>query len=194
MSFSTTQVRVHGRGGQGVVTATELIALAATFDGQEAQAFPFFGVERSGAPVVSFARISKQPIKTREQIYRPDYLIIQDETLIGDKNILAGAHNQTKIIINSTLSPAEIKKQLKPLSPKGKIYEKNIICTPATVVALEVIGKNLVNTVILSALAKNSSLFSLDSLKKAVRLKLASKGKAIVEKNLKAIKLVYEKY
>ncbi|MGI5827125.1 MAG: 2-oxoacid:acceptor oxidoreductase family protein [Patescibacteria group bacterium] len=192
MSSLTTQVRVHGRGGQGVVTAAELVALAATLDGKEAQAFPFFGVERSGAPVVSFARLSKTPIKTREQIYRPDYLIVQDETLIGDKNILAGAHAQTKIIINTSLSNTEIFQQLKKSSPKIKIHQKNIICTPATVVALKVIGKNIVNTVILAALAKNSSLFSLDSLKEAVREKLKSKGKDVVNKNLKAITLIYE--
>jgi 2-oxoacid:acceptor oxidoreductase gamma subunit (pyruvate/2-ketoisovalerate family) len=192
MSSLTTQVRVHGRGGQGVVTAAELVALAATLDGKEAQAFPFFGVERSGAPVVSFARLSKTPIKTREQIYRPDYLIVQDETLIGDKNILAGAHAQTKIIINTSLSNTEIFQQLKKSSPKIKIHQKNIICTPATVVALKVIGKNIVNTVILAALAKNSSLFSLGSLKEAVREKLKSKGKDVVNKNLKAITLIYE--
>lgn len=192
MSSLTTQVRVHGRGGQGVVTAAELVALAATLDGKEAQAFPFFGVERSGAPVVSFARLSKTPIKTREQIYRPDYLIVQDETLIGNKNILAGAHAQTKIIINTSLSNTEIFQQLKKSSPKIKIHQKNIICTPATVVALKVIGKNIVNTVILAALAKNSSLFSLDSLKEAVREKLKSKGKDVVNKNLKAITLIYE--
>jgi len=192
MSSPTTQVRVHGRGGQGVVTATELVALAATLDGKEAQAFPFFGVERTGAPVVSFARLSKAPIKTREQIYRPDYLIIQDETLIGDRDILAGAHAQTKIIINTSLSNTEICRQLKKSSPKIKIHQKNIICTPATAVAVKVIGKNIVNTVILAALAKNSSLFSLGSLKKAVREKLKSKGKNVISKNLEAITLIYE--
>ena len=192
MSSLTTQVRVHGRGGQGVVTAAELVALAATLDGKEAQAFPFFGVERSGAPVVSFARLSKAPIKTREQIYRPDYLIIQDETLIGDENILAGAHAQTKIIINTSLSNTEIFRQLKKSSPKIKVHQKNIICTPATAVAVKVIGKNIVNTVILAALAKNSSLFSLGSLKEAVREKLKSKGEDVISKNLEAITLIYE--
>lgn len=194
MSSLTTQIRVHGRGGQGVVTAAELIALAATFDGQEAQAFPFFGVERSGAPVVSFARISNQPIKTREQIYQPDYLIIQDETLIGAENILAGAHPQTKIIINTSLNNTEIFRQFKKSSPQTKIRQENIICSPATAVAMAVIGKNIVNTIILASLAKNSPLFSLKSLKRAVQQKLELKGEAVVAQNLKAIDLIYESH
>ena len=76
------EIRIHGRGGQGVVTAAELIAMAAFYDGYEAQAFPNFGVERSGAPIQSFARIDKKTIITREQIYEPSILIIQDNTLL----------------------------------------------------------------------------------------------------------------
>lgn len=182
------QIRVHGRGGQGVVTAAELIALAAFYDGKEAQAFPFFGVERSGAPIMAFARISSKTIKTREQVYHPDFLIIQDATLIDDDGILTGATSETKLIVNSSKTKEEIFKELKN---KNNIKLNNIYATPATEIALEFIGKNIVNTVILGALVKHSSLFSLESLKKAVTTKLKEKGEKILQKNLAAIDKIY---
>lgn len=182
------QIRVHGRGGQGVVTAAELIALAAFYDGKEAQAFPFFGVERSGAPIMAFARISSKAIKTREQVYRPDFLIIQDATLIDDDGILTGATSETKLIVNSSKTKEELFKELKN---KNNIKLNNIYATPATEIALEFIGKNIVNTVILGALVKHSNLFSLESLKKAVATKLKEKGEKILQKNLAAIDKIY---
>lgn len=186
---SIIQTRIHGRGGQGVVTAAELIALAAFYDGKETQAFPFFGVERSGAPIMAFARISEKKIKTREQVYRPDYLIIQDATLIDNDSVLSGANSKTKIIINSSKTREEIFKDLKN---KKIIKLNNIYTTPATETALEFIGKNIVNTVILGSLAKHSNLFSLIALKKAVTTKLGGKGSRILQKNLDAIDKIYE--
>ncbi len=186
------QIRIHGRGGQGVVTAAELIALAASFDGHEAQAFPFFGVERSGAPIMSFARISDAPIKTREQVYQPNYLIIQDETLISDPETLNGTNSQTIIIVNSSSSPQEIHQQLKKINAQTNIAVKNIFTAPATAIAMKTIGRNIINTVILGVLARRSELFSLTSLKKAVRQELSSKGESVVAKNLEAISLIYE--
>ncbi len=189
------QTRVHGRGGQGVVTAAELIALAAFYDGKESQAFPFFGVERSGAPIMAFARISNNKIKTREQIYNPDFLIIQDATLIFDAGILSGSSDKTILLINSTQTKAEVFNELKQASKKNKQILKikltNIFCTPATEIALEFIGKNIVNTVILGALAKHGTLFSLEALKKAVTHKLGTKGVNILNKNLAAIDKIY---
>lgn len=186
------QVRIHGRGGQGVVTAAELIALAASFDGHEAQAFPFFGVERSGAPVMSFARLSDTPIKTREQVYQPDYLIIQDDTLMSDPQTLQGVTSKTKLIINSPLPPTAIAQQLNKMGVKNIIPVENIFTAPATAIAMKTIGRNIVNTVILGALAKRSDLFSLASLKQAVRQELQSKGEAVLAKNLEAISSIYE--
>lgn len=189
MTKNIIQTRIHGRGGQGVVTAAELIALAAFYDGKETQAFPSFGVERTGAPIMAFARISDKPIKTREQIYRPDFLIIQDATLINDDEILNGATAQTKLLVNSSKTREEIFKELKN---KKAIKLDNIYTAPATEIALEFIGKNIVNTVILGALAKHSRIFSLAALKKAVATKLKSKGENILQKNLAAIDKIYE--
>lgn len=176
------QIRIHGRGGQGVVTAAELIAIAAFNDGNEAQAFPSFGVERTGAPIEAFARIDKKPIRTREHVYEPDVLIIQDPTLLGAVNVAHGCHKETKVIINSTKKKSQIKLDM----PK-----KNIFVIDATKIALDEIGKNIVNTVILGAFSKSSELISLEGLKKAVKQKFSPKGKDLVDKNIKAVAKAY---
>jgi 2-oxoacid:acceptor oxidoreductase gamma subunit (pyruvate/2-ketoisovalerate family) len=106
------QIRIHGRGGQGVVTAAELIAIASFYDGKEAQAFPSFGVERTGAPIESYARIDDDFIKTREQVYHPDVLIIQDASLLQTVDVFAGAKPDTIAIINS--SDKKIKAKTSP--------------------------------------------------------------------------------
>ena len=174
------QIRIHGRGGQGVVTAAELIAMAAFYDGLEAQAFPNFGVERSGAPIQSYARISKEKILTREQIYQPSVLIIQDSSLLDSNNLLTGVNNDTKIIINAKENRwPELKNR------------KNVFFSPATEIALEIIGKNIVNTVILGAFIKETKLISLNSLKKAIKEKFRDKGELIINKNIKAIEKAF---
>jgi pyruvate ferredoxin oxidoreductase gamma subunit len=175
------QIRFHGRGGQGVVTAAELIALAGFFSGREAQAFPNFGVERTGAPIQSYVRLSDQPIITREQIYRPTVLIIQDATLIDDVDVFSGCDKNTKIIINAAQNhwPALAKKY------------KYLYFSPVTEIALEIIGKNITNTVILGAFAKYTGLVTLDALKMAIQEKFATKGSAVIAKNMAAITRAY---
>jgi pyruvate ferredoxin oxidoreductase gamma subunit len=96
------QIRIHGRGGQGVVTAAELLALAAFRDGKAAQAFPSFGSERTGAPVTAFCRIDSHPIRSREPVYHPDVLLIQDSTLLHQVDVFAGLAPSAIVIINST--------------------------------------------------------------------------------------------
>lgn len=175
------EIRIHGRGGQGAVTAAELIAIAAFKDGKQAQAFPSFGVERTGAPVESFARIDDQPIITHEQIYRPDVLIIQDATLLGTVDITKGAGKKTIIIINTVKTKDELDINL----PKANIYTID-----ATKIALEIMGKNIVNTVILGAFAKATGLITLASLEKAVAEKFAGRD-ALIDKNIKAVRQAY---
>ncbi len=176
------QIRIHGRGGQGVVTAAELIALAAFYEGKEAQAFPSFGVERTGAPVQSFARLDNQPIITREQIYQPTVLIIQDATLLESVDVWGGSSKDTVVVINSAQNNwPELTKKF-----------KQIYFTPATEIALEIFGKNIVNTVILGAFAKKTGLVSLSSLKKAIEEKFKDKSQSLIEKNILAITKAYE--
>jgi len=176
------QIRIHGRGGQGAVTAAELIAISAFKDGKISQAFPSFGVERTGAPVESYVRISDKEIRTREQVYEPDVLVVLDPTLLSVVDLAKGTSNKTKLIINTAESKEKIKINL-PL--------ENIFTIDATKIALEIFGKNLANTVILGAFAKDSKLITLKSLEEAIKEKFRDKGKEIVEKNIKAIERAY---
>lgn len=176
------QIRIHGRGGQGVVTAAELIAIAAFYDGKVSQAFPSFGVERTGAPIESYARIDDKFIRTREQVHKPDILIVQDSTLLGVIDAARGTDDKTIAIINS----AKEKDKLSINLPK-----KNIFVIDATKIALEKIGKNIVNTTILGAFARATGLVGLDSLKKAIEEKFKEKGDTVISKNIKAIEAAY---
>ena len=175
-------IRIHGRGGQGNVTLAFLIAMAAFYDGKKAQAFPSFGVERKGAPVLAFAKIDKQFIVSRQQVYQPDFIIIQDPSLIEVLNIFEGAKSNTVVIINSSKSP----NQTCP-SYKGKVY-----CVPVLDIALKNIGKPIINTAMLGAFAKISGLISLNSIKKAIVANLGEKfNKETTDKNIKALEEAY---
>jgi len=177
------QIRLHGRGGQGVVTAAELIAIAAFNDNKFSQAFPSFGVERTGAPIESFARIDDKYIKLREQVQNPDILIIQDATLLDTIDLSVGCHENTKVIINTSKKKEEI---------NINTSVNNIYTVDATKIALEIIGKNLMNTVILGKFSQASKLVSLEGLKKAIENKFSKKGKKIIEKNIKAVEIAYQ--
>ena len=176
------QIRIHGRGGQGVVTAAELIAIAAFTEGKEAQAFPSFGVERTGAPIEAFARIDNKPIRTREHVYEPNVLIVQDSTLLPTVDVAKGCGEKTIVIINTT-------------KPKDKINIKlpkeNIFALDATKIALDEIGRNIVNTVILGAFTKATKIVSVKSLEKAITKKFKLKGEKIITKNINAINKAY---
>lgn len=176
------EIRIHGRGGQGNVTLAELIAIAAFYDGKFSQAFPSFGVERKGAPVVAFTKIDNKFIRSREQIYQPDYIIIQDPSLVKAANVLEGVKKETVVIINSN----KLAKQVCP-SYEGKVY-----CVPVLDIALKIIGKPIINTAMLGSFAKISGLISLESAIKAIKEKLGEKyGQEIINKNIKALKQAY---
>jgi len=171
------QIIVLGRGGQGAVTSSQVLAIAAFKDGKYSQAFPNFGVERTGAPVRSYARIDDKQITLREQVKEADYCIILDPTLT--KNL---TENITKlIIVNSNKDPKAL-----GINTKAKIK-----CIDITKVALEKIGKPFVNISALGAFAAITEEVSLKALDEAIRQQMGSKG-AIVEKNLAAINEVYE--
>jgi pyruvate ferredoxin oxidoreductase gamma subunit/2-oxoisovalerate ferredoxin oxidoreductase gamma subunit len=186
------EIRIHGRGGQGVVTASELVAISAFKNNHFAQAFPYFGVERTGAPIEAYSRIDDKFIRTREQVYNPEILIILDASLLNTTNLVSGCNHDTIIIINTTLSVEKIKEILQE-KWSFKTKEKNIHTLDATAIALKILGKNLANTVILGLLAKNSKLISLESTKEAIKEKFQEKGKDIIQKNIKAISKAYEK-
>jgi pyruvate ferredoxin oxidoreductase gamma subunit len=173
------EIRLHGRGGQGTVTAAELIAEAAFFDGKFAQAFPSFGIERRGAPVEAFVRLSDRPITLHSKIYKPDYLIIQDPTLIGLKEISLGVRNDTFIVINSEKGAKDF----------CQIFKKNLIQTvPATQIALEILKKPIINTILLGAFAGACGLINPLSLRKAITERFRGET---AQKNLKAMNTAY---
>ncbi len=173
------EIRLHGRGGQGSVTAAELIAVAAFEDKRFSQAFPAFGVERRGAPVMAFARIADRPIRIRSQIYEPDYVVVQDVTLLDVVDVASGLKADGKIIIN-TDRPKEMLK----LNTKAEI-----ITIDATKIAMEVLGRPIVNTTMLGAFCGATKEVSLESLNKAISERF--KGE-LGRKNLAAIKTAYE--
>lgn len=158
------QVRIHGRGGQGVVTAAEMLSVAAFGEGREAQAFPSFGSERMGAPVVAFCRIDDRPIRLREPVTDPDALIVQDATLLHQVDLFAGLRDDGWILINSPRSFDDL--------GVGALTERfrhdRLLTVPATELALRHIGRPIPNTVMLGGFCAATGLVSLESLARAV--------------------------
>lgn len=174
------EIRLHGRGGQGAVTAAELIAIAAFEDKKFSQAFPAFGVERRGAPVMAFARIADQPIRVRSQIYEPDYVIVQDVTLLEVVDVAGGLRPDGKIMINTD----------RPKEKLGLDTEAEIVTIDATTIAMEMLGRPIVNTTMLGAFCGATREVGLESLNKAILDRFTG---ALGDKNLKAIKTAYER-
>ena len=134
-------VRIHGRGGQGAVTAAEMLSVAAFNEGRHAQAFPTFGSERTGAPVVSFCRIDDKAIRLREPITEPDALIVQDPTLLHQVDLLAGLGQDGYLLVNTTRSLEEL-----GLGEFVAGFRPERLATvPATEIARELVGKPLPN-------------------------------------------------
>jgi pyruvate ferredoxin oxidoreductase gamma subunit len=159
------QVRIHGRGGQGVVTAAELLSVAAFQDGLYAQAFPSFGSERTGAPVVAFCRISERPIRSREPVTEPDALIIQDSTLLLSVDVFAGAAPDAYILINTTKSFVELGlDEFFANRPR----DRNLI-VPASDIALRHVGRPLPNAALLGGFAAATGRVTLKSVLDAIR-------------------------
>jgi len=173
------EIRIHGRGGQGSVTAAEMISIAAFEDGKFSQAFPAFGVERRGAPVQAFTRISDSPIRLRSQIYTPDYVIVQDATLLETVDVASGIKDDGVIIVNTTEKPENLK-----LDTKARV-----MTVDATKVAMDIIGFPIVNTVLLGAFAGATGEINVESIKKAVKGRFSGK---VAEKNAQAIQKAYE--
>jgi pyruvate ferredoxin oxidoreductase gamma subunit len=148
------QIRIHGRGGQGVVTAAELLAVAAFLEGRNAQAFPSFGSERTGAPVAAFCRIAERPIRTREPVSTPDCVIVQDATLLSHIDVFAGLQPDGWVLVNSTTAldlPARA------------------VTVAATDLALRHVGRPVPNAVLLGAFAALTGRVRLESVVAAIR-------------------------
>lgn len=180
----TTEIRWHGRGGQGAVTASKLLAETALEEGKYFQGMPDYGAERMGAPVKSFTRISTAPIRTYCQVTEPDVVLVLDATLIGIVDILEGLKNDGVLLINSTAPPAEIRSKL---GYKGKMFTVD-----ATGIAMEALGRNFPNTPMLGALAQATGIVDKESLVRQMRSSLGATLKQnVVEANVKAAEKAY---
>jgi pyruvate ferredoxin oxidoreductase gamma subunit len=179
------QVRIHGRGGQGVVTAAEILSIAAFQEGKHAQAFPTFGSERTGAPVVSFCRIDEQPIRVREPIAEPDAVIVQDPTLLHQVDLFDGLGEDGYLLLNSSrafdeLGLADFVAGFRP---------ERILSFPATEIAREHLGRPLPNAVLLGGFSAISGIVSLESVAKAIHEKFSG---TVAEKNVNAARRAHE--
>ena len=173
------QVRIHGRGGQGVVTAAEMLSVAAFLEGRHAQAFPSFGSERTGAPVVAFCRIDDKEIRLREPIMQPDALIIQDPTLLHQVDVFSGLKKDGYILINTNRSFDEL-----GLGDFVKVFRhERLLTVPATELALKHVGRPVPNAALLGGFAAVSGVISLDSVVAAIRDRFAGK---VAEGNIAA--------
>ena len=178
------QVRIHGRGGQGVVTGAEMLSIAAFLEGRNAQAFPSFGSERTGAPVVAFCRIDNKEIRLREPIIEPDALIIQDPTLLYTVDVFSGLRPDGYVILNTSKTYDEL-----GLSDLAKRFRpERLLTVPATDLALKHVGRPVPNVPLLGAFAAASGLISIDSVAAAIREKFSGK---IAEGNIAAATEAY---
>ncbi len=179
------QIRIHGRGGQGVVTSAELLSVAAFDEGRHAQAFPSFGSERMGAPVMAFCRIDDKPIRLREPVMEPDALIIQDPTLLHQVDVFAGFRRSGYILINTSKSFADL-----GLDEFVKDCRPERLCAvPATDLSVKHLGRPMPNVPLLGGFAAVSGGIKLESVIMAIKERFSGK---VAEANIAAATEAYQ--
>lgn len=178
------EIRWHGRGGNGGFTAARLLGYAAALHcGKYAQAFPSFGPERRGAPVLGFTRIDDNPISDHSQIEHCDCVIVLDETLLDAVDVTAGLKDDGILLINSEFSPEHFTNR------KGFDRVNKLITIDATAIALKELGANIVNTIMLGAAVGASEFVSIEAVEAAIN---ESMSKALREKNIRAARIAYD--
>jgi pyruvate ferredoxin oxidoreductase gamma subunit len=178
-------VRIHGRGGQGVVSAAEMLSIAAFLEGRHAHAVPSFGSERMGAPVVAFCRIDDRPIRLREPVLEPDALIVQDPTLFHAIDVFNGLVSHGYLLVNTgrSIEDLGIEKGVEHLPPK------HVCRVPATEIAMKYVKRPVPNTVLLGALSAETGVVGIDSVVKAIETKFPG---PLGQANITAAKAAYE--
>lgn len=177
-------VRIHGRGGQGAVTAAEMLSVAAFDEGKYAQAFPTFGSERTGAPVVSFCRIDDKPIRLHEPITEPDALIVQDPTLLHQVNLFAGLRPDGYLLVNTSHRLPDL-----GLESLVGTLDGRAVAVPATEFAREHLGRPLPNAALLGGFAALTGQVSLKAVSEAIRERFPGE---VGEGNVRAAEAAYE--
>ncbi len=174
------EIRLHGRGGQGAVTASRILATAAFLEGKHSQSIPMYGTERRGAPVTAFVRIGEKDQMVRSLIHEPDYVVVLDPLLRKTVNITQGLKETGKVVINSSVPPSEV--ELDKKVPTATV--------DATRIALEVLGRPITNTAILGAFAKATGAVKLESIIEAVNQQWTGR---LAEMNSQAVQEAYNK-
>jgi pyruvate ferredoxin oxidoreductase gamma subunit len=180
------EVRWHGRGGQGVVTASQLLARSAMREGKYIQAFPEFGPERMGAPIKAYTRISEGPIKVHSGVESPSIVIVLDPTLVGQIDIGEGLSEGGLVLVNTDQVADTV-------SRVAGLKGRKVLAIDASKIALETIGRNIANTSIMGALIKATGLVSLDALLEEIEASFGAKfNRKVIDGNLAAAKRAYE--
>jgi len=174
------EIRLHGRGGQGAVTSAELIAIAAINKGNFAQAFPSFGPERRGAPVVAFCRVDDKKINIRAKVYEPDVVIVLDPGLLSLLDPTEGMGEGGILILNTKKRPQEV------VTAPGRSIK--VVTVDANTIATEELGRPIVNTTMLGGFIRVTGLLGIDDIKGPL---LERFGKKLGERNLKAMERAY---
>jgi pyruvate ferredoxin oxidoreductase gamma subunit len=179
------EIRIHGRGGQGVVTAAELLSVAAFDGGRHAQAFPTFGSERMGAPVVSFVRVAEAPIRIREPVLAPDALLVQDATLLQQVDVFSGLAADGYLLVNTSRTAAE----LGITEVVARLRPDRVVTLDASGLALQHVGRNVPNVPLLGGFVALTGLIELDAVHSALRQRFSAK---VAEANVAAATAAYE--
>lgn len=180
------EIRLHGRGGQGSVTAAELLSVAAFYDGKFAQAFPSFGSERTGAPVMAFCRIAERAIRLREPVVEPDAVIIQDPTLLHSVEVFQGLRPGGYVLVNTSKTPESIGlADLRDRLPCGHLRT-----VAATDLARKHLGRPIPNTALIAGLAALTGAIRLASIEQALRGRFEH---ALAEANIAAAQAAFAK-
>jgi pyruvate ferredoxin oxidoreductase gamma subunit len=174
------EIRLHGRGGQGAVTSAELMAIAAIEQGQYAQAFPSFGPERRGAPVVAFIRIDDKPIRIRHMIYEPDVVLVLDPSILQVVNVVSGLKPNGILITNTRHDGAHLKKEVGT--------DHAVATVDANTIALEELGLPITNTTMLGSLLKARPLLEPAMMEAPIRHRFGR----VADKNINALKRAYQ--
>ncbi|MCD6472317.1 2-oxoacid:acceptor oxidoreductase family protein [Candidatus Aerophobetes bacterium] len=181
-----TEIRWHGRGGQGAKTSALTLASSALDEGKYIQGFPEYGPERMGAPIQSFTRISDNPITVHAHVVNPDAVVVLDYTLLDIMDVAAGLTEEGVILVNTSKSPKEIREKL-------NLNKRKVFTVDATSISLDILGRNLPNTPMLGALIKATSILNLETVIANVKKKFEKKfSSKIVDGNIQAVKKAYE--
>lgn len=177
-----TEVRFHGRGGQGVVTSADILAVACFKEGHYTLSFPSFGAEKRGTPVASFLRISDKPIVLRDEIYTPDYVVVMDPSLFGVVKVEEGIKNGGMIVANYAENADKL---------KGILHTTADITTiNATKLAMEELGRPITNTAMVGAFVGATNIIKIETLKETI-VEWFGKNQKLADKNVKLIEMAY---